>query len=110
MTETMLYKVSEKPNAELGGRKLVYRATAADAVEEALAAGWSTSPDEAEFGEAAPVAEASLLDGSIEEIKSALPALTDEDLLATLDAETAGKTRKGVISAIEAEVAHRQKD
>lgn len=104
MSDVMLYRGSEKPNAELGGRKLAYRVVAGDDVEGALSEGWSHSPDEAEHGAAEPA----LLDRNAKDIEAALPGLTDEELLATLDAETAGKTRKGVIAAIEAEVAARQ--
>lgn len=43
----------------------------------------------------------------IEEIKKAVVTLTDEELLAMLDAEAGGKNRKGVIKIIEEEMAGR---
>lgn len=51
-----------------------------------------------------PVGVLSLLDGTVAEIKGKLAALSDADLQTLKDAEEAGKTRKGLIDAIEAEV------
>lgn len=101
--QTMLYK-SGPANVELGGRKLVYRAYDDSDIEAAEADGWHRCPDDAE----APRVEPSLLDRTAKDIEAALPGLTDEELLATLDGETTGKTRKGVIAAIEAEVKRRE--
>ena len=55
-----------------------------------------------------PEGSPDLLDKTAPEIIAALPGLSDEDLLALLDKETAGKTRKGVVAAIEAEVKNRE--
>lgn len=43
-----------------------------------------------------------ILDGNVEQVKAGLVGLTVEQLGELLKAETDGKTRKGVISAIEA--------
>lgn len=55
----------------------------------------------------APPAEKDLLDGNTESILSALPELSDAELSELLARETAGKTRKGVIEGINAEIAKR---
>lgn len=55
--------------------------------------------------EAEPKAETDvldLLDGNVEEIGAAIPDLTNEELEMLLSAERDGKTRKGVVEAIEA--------
>ena len=44
-----------------------------------------------------------LLDGNVKEVTEALPALSDADLDRVEVAETAGKTRKGVLEAIAAD-------
>lgn len=49
-----------------------------------------------------------LLDNSIRSIADALPALSDHDLARLERGERAGKTRKGVLAAIDAERARRQ--
>lgn len=48
-----------------------------------------------------------ILDGTAPEITAALPGMDDDALLALLEAEEAGKTRKGVIAAIKAEIERR---
>ncbi len=51
----------------------------------------------------------SLLDGSVTEIRAALAGINNADTIRGLiDAETAGKTRKGAIAALEARLAEIQ--
>lgn len=52
----------------------------------------------------ATAAEPALLDGTVKEIKEALPDLPEERLFALLEEECAGKQRKGVVEAIEVEL------
>lgn len=63
------------------------------------------------FGDLAAVGDEKpakdILDSTAPEISAALPSLSDEALLALLAAEEAGKTRKGVIAAINAEIERR---
>lgn len=56
----------------------------------------------------APPAEPSLLDGKVDEITAGLASLSDDELTALVDEEAAGKDRKGVHAAIEAERAKRE--
>ncbi|WP_315386601.1 hypothetical protein [uncultured Stenotrophomonas sp.] len=51
----------------------------------------------------APPAAPSLLDGTVDDITAGLTSLSDDELDALLDEEAAGKDRKGVHAAIEAE-------
>lgn len=51
--------------------------------------------------------EPNLLDQSIPDIVASLSGLTDQQLAGLLSAEQAGKTRKGVMSAIDDELANR---
>lgn len=53
---------------------------------------------------AAPEVAPSLLDGTVKEIKESLPGLPDDRLFEIMEEECAGKQRKGVIEAIEAEI------
>jgi hypothetical protein len=64
---------------------------------ELIAQGWHPTLADA----ISPAPEPSLLDKAAPEIIAALPELDGEALLALYDAEKAGKTRKGVIAAIE---------
>ncbi len=57
--------------------------------------------------EAEEPAKVDLLDGTVAEITAALPDMDDDALLALLEAEEAGKTRKGLIAAIKAEIERR---
>lgn len=52
----------------------------------------------------------SLLDGNVQEVAAALAALSDDDLAQIEAAETAGKTRKGVLTAIEEDKLRRAAD
>lgn len=53
------------------------------------------------------VKEPNILDGTIDEILSALSSMSDADVQNILSAEIAGKTRKGLISKLQDEVANR---
>lgn len=101
----MLYRAADKPNAELGGRKLTYRIVGDDAVEAAEAEGWFRSPDDAEGSKAESPSEADpilkLLDENAATIIENIPALTPDEIGRLIAAEQAGKTRKGVIKALE---------
>ena len=70
----------------------------ADLVER----GWCLTKEAAWGLETAP--EKTLLDGSAKEIEAALPALELEELEALKAAETSGKTRKGVLAALDAAI------
>lgn len=48
-----------------------------------------------------------VLDHTAAEIAEMLPSIADDELLALLEAEEGGKTRKGVIAAIKAEIERR---
>lgn len=72
-----------------------------DEYDQAIKDGWALPYDFL----AAPVAEKSLLDLTAPEIAAALPSKSGEELLALYDAEKAGKTRKGVLAAIEEAIA-----
>lgn len=75
---------------------------AADEEDVAREAGFG---DLADAGAEKPATD--ILDGTAAQIADALPSLADEALLALLAAEEAGKTRKGVIAAINAEIERR---
>jgi len=56
-----------------------------------------------EFGESAAAAEPGPLDGSVDELTAHLETISDPDEVQRLiDAETAGKSRKSAIAALEA--------
>lgn len=105
----MLYRPHESgPVHHVWGNKcnlLVVEDATAEAA--ALADGWNVSPPPE--GEAWPEApdpsEFSLLDQSALKIADALPALSPEELTTLLDAERAGKTRKGVVTLLEDAIA-----
>lgn len=69
--------------------------------EAALADGWLHPRD------ALDATDATLLDQSAAKITEALPSQSDEQLIEFLDAERAGKSRKGVLAAIEDEIGKR---
>lgn len=57
-----------------------------------------------------PAAESSvadILDGNTESVKAALGGLSNQDLNTLLNLETGGKTRKGVVDALKAEITKR---
>lgn len=72
--------------------------------DAALADGWSLTPTDA-AGEPAAPAPLTLLDSPVKDIAAVLPSLTGEELEALRADETAGKTRKGVLAAIDAAIA-----
>lgn len=74
--------------------------------EAALADGWAEAAD---FLVSTPSAK-SILDGNAKEIAEALPDLSLEDLEKLKADETAGKTRKGVLSLIETAIDEKLKD
>jgi hypothetical protein len=72
-----------------------------DQLQDALKGGWSLRPD-GHNEEPAHQSEFAILDAKIPDIKAALPKLTDDEILALYEAESRGKTRAGVIAALEA--------
>jgi len=84
-----------------------YAVAGADSeVEETrlLGEGWSLTKEDG-FGEkSADAPEPSILDGNAKDIEAALPDLPLEELEILKAAETAGKTRKGVLAAIDAAI------
>lgn len=78
--------------------------TVTDADDEAAALdkGWYLSPADFPAAEAGAMAEPTLLDKNAREIETALPALSIDELEALKAAETAGKSRKGVMADIDA--------
>lgn len=69
-------------------------------------AGWKDHQPKAE-DEGTPPAEPSLLDGNAETVIEALPSLSDDELAGLKADETAGKSRKGVLAAIDEEIERR---
>lgn len=98
----LLYKRAEGGNSQpiwgLGNFEVLEVADQA-AQDEATADGWTLQP-EAGDAPSAPAAF-SLLDEKVAVIVEHLPALTHDELSELLAAEKAGKTRKGVIEALE---------
>lgn len=77
-----------------------------DAHSQAIADGWAEAGDYL----ASSKSEKSLLDSNAKEIAEALPALSLEELEKLKAEETAGKTRKGVLSLIETAIDEKLKD
>lgn len=102
MSKTCLYRQGSEPNPDVYNRLIESRVFDDEDVAEALNSGWYGHPGDV------PEGSADLLDQPAREIIAALPGLSDDDLLSLLDKETGGKTRKGVIAAIEAEVKNRE--
>lgn len=102
----LLYKRAEGGNSQpiwgLGNFEVLEVADA-DAQAVAEADGWTVTP---QSGDAPSVPAAfSLLDEKVAVIVEHLPALTPDELDELLAAEKAGKTRKGVIEALEEAIA-----
>ncbi len=72
-----------------------------DEEEKALSKGWYLHPSDFPKAPARASAEPTLLDKTAREIEVELPGLSLSELEDLLKAETAGKSRKGVISDIE---------
>lgn len=73
-----------------------------EAAEKLTSAGWYPTLVEAADP---PVVGVSLLDKTAPEIYAALPSLSGEELFELLESEQNGKTRKGVVAAIEDAIA-----
>lgn len=65
---------------------------------------YNKAEDEKPAREPEPTGVLNLLDGTTAEVKAKLPELTIGDLQALRAAEDAGKTRKGLLEAIDAEI------
>lgn len=71
------------------------------------AAIFNPQPEAAVVAPVQPGPQASILDGTVAEITPKLAALSDDELAKLRADEEAGKTRKGVIAAIDAELERR---
>ena len=80
--------------------------TVADAEDEtaALGKGWYLHPSEFPGADEPDAAEPTLLDKNAREIELALPGLSLEELEALKAGETGGKSRKSVLSDIDAAI------
>lgn len=95
----MLYRDGD--DYEWDGRKVaILTVHAADEHEAALADGWA----EAAAFLSAEANDRSLLDCTAKEIEAALPELDLDELETLKAAEKGGKTRKGVLAAIDAAI------
>lgn len=68
-----------------------------DALENS---GVITDPPNLSANPTTPPTEDSILDGNVSEVTAALEGLPEDDLQELLSAEQAGKTRKGVVAAL----------
>lgn len=99
---TALYRPGSQPNPEVYGRNVEVGVFPAAEVSAALDDGWYRKPWDVPDRGAEPLsAELEILDGNAASIAELLPAMTKAELESLLIAETNGKTRKGVIAAIE---------
>lgn len=104
----LLYRKGDDGEHQVWGHKVDLREVHdAEQLKEALGAGWTLRPD-GHNDEPKQASEFALLDEPVKAIKAELPKLTDEELLTLLEAEQRGKTRKGVVEALEEAVASRQ--
>lgn len=95
----MLYR--DGSDIEWDGRKVAIHTVAdAEEHESAVADGWAEAADFL----SAEANDRSLLDHTAKEIEAALPSLDLEELETLKTAEKAGKTRKGVLAAIDAAI------
>lgn len=104
----MLYR--EGSEVELNGGASADVLVVADEAEHeaAVADGWQGADAffaEPVEGEADSEAGLSILDQPVKDIVAVLPELTGEELAVLLEAETNGKTRKGLITALELAIA-----
>jgi hypothetical protein len=108
MAQKMLYRAGSKPNPAVDNLHVEHTVIDKADLDKHLADGWYASPADipakAEKPDA-PETPLSLLDESAATITETLPALTPDELKALLDAENAGKARKGVTAALEKAIA-----
>ena len=109
MFPRMLYRTDPTGEPYFGeGIPWVYLIVASlDECEAALADDWMEADDAIASLAIAVAQESDVLDGTVAEITATLPDMTDDQLLALEAAEIAGKTRKGLMAAIKAEMATR---
>jgi hypothetical protein len=95
---------------EVQGRKCdLLRAESAEHEAEALEDGWETAETFLAQPEPEPVEQPlTILDSPVKDIIAALPQLTRDELEALLADETAGKTRKTLVAALEQAIAAKE--
>jgi hypothetical protein len=98
---TALYRPGSEPNPDVYGRLVEVGVFAAADVPAALEGGWFRKPWDVPDRVEPLSAELEILDGNAVSIAELLPAMTKAELESLLIAETNGKTRKGVVAAIE---------
>ena len=104
---TMLYRDASHPDVrpdrvqDIWGTRMEVEVFEDDALDGTDAEGWRAHPNDV----ITPDAEPSVLDGTVAEVAATLPGLSRDALEALLAAERAGKTRKGVVEAIEGALA-----
>lgn len=93
----MLYQPADEENPEVWGMRVAYQIVDEGEVEDALANGWFRHPNDIEMEREAP----GILDHAAKNIPALIVGLSEAELTALLEAEQAGKTRKGVITLLE---------
>lgn len=113
MSTTMLYRPREAPNAEAWNLSFDTTIVADEDIEDAKAEGWMLSADALAW-HAAPKPSAgpydSFLDANVAEIVPLLADMTVEELTQLMAAEQGGKTRAGLVAAINKAIAAKTKD
>lgn len=111
MSETMLYRPRETPNEQAWN--LPFDITVVDDTDiaDAQAEGWMLSADALAWrATPEPGPYDSFLDASVAEITPLLDEMTADELTQLRAAEQGGKTRAGLISAIDKAIAAKTKD
>lgn len=102
MSQTMLYKPGSMLRVWHKYDVDIIKVPDAE-IEECIAEGWHLRPGDWEAKSDDP-ASGALLDSAAKVIEEALPSKSLEELEALLTEEEAGKARKGVVKAIQAEI------
>jgi len=109
MSATMLYRKRDGKNAEAFNLPLDTIIVADSEIDDAMAEGWLHAA-EAVASLDGPGPFASILDGSVAEIVTLFDQMTADELSQMRAAETNGKTRAGLITAIDKAIAAKTKD
>lgn len=111
MSVTMLYRKREEVNAEAFNLPLDTIIVADEDVEGAMGEGWLDAASAiASLKDTAPGPFASILDGTVAEVKTLLDQMTADELADMHAAEMNGKTRDGLIYAINKAIAAKTQD